>query len=50
MSKKNVLVLFGGVSSEHEVSLSSAYNVLTNLDSQKYNVYPVGITKQGAWM
>ena len=50
MSKKNVLVLFGGVSSEHEVSLSSAYNVLTNLDSQKYNVYPVGITKQGAWL
>jgi len=42
-------VLFGGVSSEHEVSLSSAYNVLSNLNKDKYNIFPVGITKKGEW-
>jgi len=49
MSKINLAVLFGGVSSEHEVSLSSAYNVLSNLNKDKYNIFPVGITKKGEW-
>lgn len=50
MSKLNVCVLFGGVSPEHEVSLRSAEAVLNNLDSEKYNIYPVGITKAGKWI
>ena len=49
MSKLNVAVIFGGASSEHEVSCKSAVNVLSILDSDKYNVYKLGITKEGAW-
>lgn len=50
MSKLNVCVLFGGISPEHEVSLRSAESVLNNMDAQKYNIYPVGITKEGKWI
>lgn len=50
MSKLNVLVLFGGISPEHEVSLRSAESVLNNMDPEKYNIYAVGITKSGNWM
>ncbi len=50
MSKLNVCVLFGGVSPEHEISLRSAESVLNNIDHDKYNVYPVGITKTGDWV
>lgn len=46
--KKNILVLFGGASTEHEVSCISASNVINNLDREKYQVYPMGITKTGA--
>ena len=46
---KNLLVLFGGVSPEHEVSLRSAEFVLGHIDQSKYNVYAVGITKEGKW-
>ncbi len=42
-----VCILFGGKSSEHEVSLLSAYNVISNLDKTKYNLLLVGITKDG---
>lgn len=49
MKKRNVCVLFGGVSPEHEVSLRSAESILKNMDPEKYNVFPVGITKQGEW-
>lgn len=45
----NLLVLFGGVSPEHEVSLRSAEFILNHIDREKYKVYPVGITKEGAW-
>ncbi|WP_054743417.1 D-alanine--D-alanine ligase family protein [Cellulosilyticum ruminicola] len=48
--KKNVLLLFGGCSSEHEVSLKSATTILTNIDKTKYEVHPVGITKEGKWL
>lgn len=48
--KLNVCILFGGISPEHEVSLRSAESVLNNLNTEKYNVYPVGITKQGEWI
>ena len=50
MNKRNVCVLFGGVSPEHEVSLRSAESVLSQMDPEKYNIYPVGITKSGNWM
>ena len=50
MRKLNVCVLFGGISPEHEVSLRSAESVLNNLDKEKYNIFPVGITKKGDWI
>ncbi len=50
MRKLNVCVLFGGISPEHEVSLRSAESVLNNMDPEKYNIFPVGITKQGDWV
>ena len=50
MKKLSVCVLFGGMSPEHEVSLRSAESVLNQLDKQKYNLFPVGITKRGDWI
>ena len=50
MHKLNVCVLFGGMSPEHEVSLRSAESVLNHLDPDKYNVFPVGITREGNWI
>ena len=50
MRKLNVCVLFGGVSPEHEVSLRSAESVLNNMDADKYNILPVGISKEGKWI
>ncbi len=47
--KKNVAILFGGQSTEHEVSRVSATSVLSHIDSEKYNVFPIGITKDGKW-
>jgi len=50
MKKLSVCILFGGMSPEHEVSLRSAESVLNNIDQEKYNVFPVGITKDGDWI
>lgn len=50
MRKLSVCILFGGISPEHEVSLRSAQSVLENIDHSKYNVFPVGITKDGDWI
>ncbi len=50
MKKLSICVLFGGMSPEHEVSLRSAEFVLSNLDQNQYNVFPVGITKDGDWI
>ena len=47
MKKLSVCVLFGGMSPEHEVSLRSAESVLNNMDKEKYDIFPVGITKEG---
>ena len=47
---KNVLVIFGGASSEYEVSLRSSASVLRNINREKYNVYTLGITKDGRWL
>lgn len=46
---KNVAVIFGGISTEHEVSLLSATSVIRNTDPEKYNVIMVGIAKDGRW-
>ena len=50
LEKLNVCILFGGISPEHDVSLRSAEAVLNNLNKEKYNIYPVGITREGAWI
>ena len=50
MKKLSVCVLFGGVSPEHEVSLRSAESVLRHMDPEKYNIFPVGITRDGDWV
>jgi len=50
LKKRNVCILFGGISPEHAVSLRSAEAVLNNIDHNKYNVYPVGITREGKWI
>ena len=50
MSKKRVAVIFGGQSSEHEVSRVSAESVIRNIDRSKYDVVMVGITKEGRWL
>lgn len=50
MKKLSVCILFGGISPEHEVSLRSAESVLNNIDQEKYNIFPVGITKEGEWI
>jgi D-alanine-D-alanine ligase len=42
-------LLFGGRSGEHEVSLTSAASVIRALDPEKYEIVPIGITRQGAW-
>lgn len=49
MGKLNLGILFGGKSSEYEVSLSSAYALLSNVDREKYDVFTIGITKDGKW-
>ena len=48
--KLRLAVIFGGQSSEHEVSLMSATSILQNLDPEKYDVTMVGITKTGKWL
>ncbi len=48
--KKRVLILFGGRSGEHEVSLNSAANVISALEPDKYEVVPVAITPEGRWL
>lgn len=48
--KRNIVVLFGGQSPEHEVSLKSATTIIENINKEKYNIYPIGITKAGKWL
>ena len=45
MKRKRIAVLFGGASSEYEVSLQSAYAVMTHIDKEKYEVLPIGIAQ-----
>ncbi len=50
MKKLRVGILFGGRSGEHEVSLLSAASVFKAIDKNKFEVVPIGITKQGRWV
>ncbi len=49
MDKKRIAVIFGGNSTEYEVSLQSAYAVLDNINTDRFDVIPIGITRDGEW-
>ncbi|MDO4745448.1 MAG: D-alanine--D-alanine ligase family protein [Bacillota bacterium] len=49
-NKKSLLILFGGASSEHEVSCASAASVLRHINDEKYDINTIGITKEGNWL
>ena len=49
MYKMKVAVLFGGCSEEHDVSIKSAMELAKNLNTEKYEVFYIGITKYGIW-
>lgn len=49
MSKQNLAVLFGGASSEYEVSLSSAFSVISHIPSDLYQPILIGISRDGRW-
>lgn len=48
--KKKVAVLFGGRSTEHEVSRISAYSIIKHIDKELFDVIMIGVTKQGEWL
>lgn len=50
MNKKNLLVVFGGNSSEHQVSCISCQTIIKNIDTDLYNVLLLGITREGQWL
>ncbi len=50
MAKIKVAVLFGGASSEHDISLKSATHIIQNIPREKYDVVCIGITKKGRWL
>ena len=50
MSKINVALIFGGKSGEHEVSLLSTASIYKHINRDRYNVFTIGITKEGRWM
>lgn len=50
MSKMKLALIFGGRSSEHEVSIMSARSIFQAIDQDKYDIYPIAITKQGRWL
>ncbi len=50
MNKKNIAVIFGGQSSEHDISCISVCNVLDNIDTDEWNPVLIGITKEGEWL
>ncbi len=49
MSKLKIGVIFGGMSTEHDVSVVSATSIIKNLDKEKYKIYPIYISKNGQW-
>jgi len=49
MKKKTVAVIFGGYSPEYDVSIKSAYSIISAIDRDKYEIILIGITRQGQW-
>ena len=49
MNKIKVGVIFGGQSTEHDVSIVSGSSVIKNLNKDKYDIYPIYISKDGKW-
>lgn len=49
MQKKKIAVIFGGYSTEYEVSLQSAASIFENINTVKFEVFPIGITRNGDW-
>lgn len=49
MKRKSIAVIFGGCSTEYEVSLQSAHAVLENIDTSRFDIIPIGITRGGDW-
>lgn len=47
--REKIAILFGGASSEYEVSLQSAYAVITHINAEKYEILPIGIAEDGFW-
>ncbi|MBE5934835.1 MAG: D-alanine--D-alanine ligase [Lachnospiraceae bacterium] len=50
MNKTTIAVIFGSRSSEHDVSLISASNVIANINTEVYDIVLIGITKEGKWL
>lgn len=48
-NKINLIILFGGKSTEHDVSKMSAYNIINAVDREKYNISTIGISRTGQW-
>lgn len=48
--KINLGIIFGGRSGEHDVSLMSAYSILSVLNTEKYEIFQIGISRQGKWL
>lgn len=46
---KNIYLLFGGKSTEHEISILTAKSIINNLDRKKYKIFPIFVDKTGAW-
>ena len=49
MQKKKIAIIFGGNSTEYEVSLQSAFSVFENINKEKFDIVPIGITRNGDW-
>ena len=49
MNKIKLGVIFGGMSTEHEISCVSASSIMKNLNNEKYDIYPIFINKKGEW-
>lgn len=49
MKRKTIAIIFGGNSTEYEVSLQSAFSVFENINHEKYDIIPIGISRNGDW-
>lgn len=49
MNKLKVGVIFGGMSTEHDVSISSGTSIIKNLSKEKYEILPIYISEDGSW-